>query len=143
MIYKKFEISLSLNGENVIHIARNYAGIVVFRAETESEIRRMIDDSIEEQVKKEKEAEELKLKKEEDSKSKPKRGLFQPPVEEKVEEENVNSNTEIDKSESVLMPPPHQRVTRGPDGKFISKSQLQETNEEEEKKKSFWDKLTS
>jgi hypothetical protein len=41
----------------------------------------------------------------------------------------------------VLTPPqPEKRVTRGADGKFISKSAL---SQEEEKKKTFWDKLTS
>lgn len=137
MIYKKFEVSLSLNGENIIHIARNYAGVVIFRAQTENEIKEMIDNAILEQERLEKEKEEKRLKKEELKSKKTKRGLFQAPVEEVIEEEKE------EKTESILTPPqPEKRVTRGPDGKFISKSKLEEQTEEE-KKKGFWEKLTS
>lgn len=139
MIYKKFEISLSLNGENVIHIARNYAGVVIFRAETENEIKEMIDSAILEQERLEKEKEEKRLKKEELKSKKTKRGLFQDPVEEVVEEEKEQEF----EAESILTPPqPEKRITRGPDGKFISKSKLEEQTTEE-KKKGFWEKLTS
>lgn len=135
MIYKKFELSLSLNGEKVIYIARNYAGAVIFRAETEKEIKDMIDTSIQEQLDIEREKEEKRLKKEEEKEAKKKRGLFQAPVKEEVQDEET-----IEKKEESILTPPHTRVTRGPDGKFISKSAL---SVEEEKKKSFWDKLTS
>ena len=144
MIYKKFEISQSLNGEKIISIARNYAGIVIFRAETIDEVKVMIDKSIEEQERIEKEAEEKRLKKEAEKEKRKKRGLFQPPVEEEaqIEDQQVENNeaSEEPAGTSVLVPP-HQRVTRGPDGKFISKSQLQAMDEE--KKKTFWEKLTS
>lgn len=135
MIYKKFELSLSLNGKNIVHIARNYAGNVVFRADTLDDVKLMIDNSILEQERLENEREELRKKKEELRDKKAKRGLFQAPVEEKSKE-IIDSE-----QESILTPPePQKRVTRGPDGKFISKSQLQT---EEEKKKGFWEKLTS
>lgn len=142
MIYKKFELSKSLNGENVITIARNYAGVVIFRGQTDEDVKEMIDKAIEEQERLEREREEKRLKKEEEKEKKKKRGLFQAPVEETVEEEKEEETEEL---ESVLTPPstaPHQRVTRGPDGKFISKSKLQE-QETEDKKKGFWEKLTS
>jgi hypothetical protein len=135
MIYKKFEISLSQNGESIMHIARNYAGVVIFRGDSEENVKELIDKSINEQEKLEKEKEELRRKKEEAKQNKSKRGLFQAPVEEVEEKE------EVKKEESVLTSP-HQRVTRGPDGKFISKSKLEE-QQEEEKKKGFWEKLTS
>lgn len=142
MIYKKYEISLSLNGEKVMHIARNYAGVVIFRAESELEVKEMIDNAIFEQEKREKEKEELRKKKEEAKNKKTKKGLFQAPVEETEEEvTEEEKEEETEESESVLTPP-HQRVTRGPDGKFISKSKLQE-QETDEKKKGFWEKLTS
>ena len=133
MIYKKYELSLSLNGEDIMHIARNSAGIVVFRANTLEDVKEMIDLQIAEQERLEREKEELKKKREELKEKKAKRGLFQAPAEEIVAEETSES--------SVLTPPqPEKRITRGPDGKFIIKSQLQV---EEEKKKTFWDKLTS
>ncbi len=138
MIYKKFELSLSLNGENIIHIARNYAGNVVFRADTLEDVKGMIDNAILEQERLENEREELRKRKEELKEKKTKRGLFQAP---NAEEVGIKETSDESTTGSVLTPPePQKRVTRGPDGKFISKSQLQT---EEEKKKTFWDKLTS
>jgi D-alanyl-D-alanine carboxypeptidase len=138
MIYKKYELSKSLNGESIITIARNYAGVVVFRGQTDEDVKEMIDNAIHEQTLREKGAEEKRLKKLEEKKNKKKKGLFQAPEEEiTVEEEKIE---EEDVKEESVLTPPQARVTRGPDGKFISKSQLQM---EEEKKKTFWDKLTS
>ncbi len=139
MIYKKYELSLSLNGESIIHIARNYAGAVIFRANSLEDVKEMVDNAILEQERIEKEKEERRLKKEELKNKKAKRGLFQAPVEEVVEEEKV----EEAETESILTPPQSEkRITRGPDGKFISKSKLEEQTEEETKK-GFWEKLTS
>lgn len=136
MIYKKYELSLSQNGENIMHIARNASGIVIFRAETLEDVKEMIDTQIAAQEKLEKEKEELKLKREAEKEKRKNRGLFQAPV-----EESVLDTAEEEQIESVLTPPqPEKRVTRGADGKFISKSAL---SQEEEKKKTFWDKLTS
>lgn len=134
MIYKKYELSLSQNGESIMHIARNSAGIVIFRAETLEDVKEMIDVSIAAQEKMEREKEELKLKKEAEKEKRKNRGLFQAPKTEEI----INEETS---DESILTPPqPEKRVTRGADGKFISKSAL---SQEEEKKKTFWDKLTS
>ncbi len=141
MIYKKFEISLSQNGENILHIARNSSGIVIFRGDTLEDVKDMIDEAIENQEKMEKEAEELKKKKEESKANKTKKGLFQAPKDEEIVNEEKSDESQ-EETESVLTPPqPQKRITRGPDGKFISKSAL--AQQEEEKKKSFWDKLTS
>ena len=46
--YKKYEISLSQNGPNLFHIARNSLGNVVFRELTEEKLKKAIDRSIEE-----------------------------------------------------------------------------------------------
>ncbi len=136
MIYKKYELSLSQNGESIMHIARNSAGIVIFRAETLEDVKEMIDVQIAAQEKLEREKEELKLKREAEKEKRKNRGLFQAPI-----EEPVLDTAEVEQTESVLTPPqPEKRVTRGADGKFISKSAL---SQEEEKKKTFWDKLTS
>ena len=43
MIYKRFEFSQSLNGQRLLHIARNSAGIVVFREESENQLKKTID----------------------------------------------------------------------------------------------------
>lgn len=119
-----------------MHIARNASGIVIFRAETLEDVKEMIDVQIAAQEKLEKEKEELKLKREAEKEKRKNRGLFQAPV-----EESVLDTVEAEQTESVLTPPqPEKRVTRGADGKFISKSAL---SQEEEKKKTFWDKLTS
>jgi len=44
LYYKRYELSQSLNGQTIIHIARNAAGIVVFRAENEQKLKEIIDD---------------------------------------------------------------------------------------------------
>jgi len=134
MIYKKHELSLSLNGNEIVHIARNAIGNVVFRENSEKALKKAIDDYVKEQQYQEELMEQKKLEKE----SKKTKEVEEKAVEdleaipEKQEEPQVSS-------EQTLVP--QKRVTRGPDGKFISKSQLD--LEEEEKKKSFWDKLTS
>ena len=128
-IYKKHELSLSLNGEDIMHIARNAAGVVVFREHSEKALKRAIDDFVKEQEYQEQLALEKKLEKEA-KKNK---------VEEVIKAEPTIEETP---QEELLVPTSSQkRVTRGPDGKFISKSQLD--TEQEDKKKTFWDKLTS
>ena len=47
--YKKHELSLSLNGDTIMHIARNASGVVVFRETSEKALKGAIDDSIKEQ----------------------------------------------------------------------------------------------
>ncbi len=130
MIYKKHELSLSLNGDSVMHIARNAIGVVVFRKESEKALKRAIDDYIKEQQYQEELAEQKRLEKEA-KKTKT--------AEVVVEEPTLEPTVEITETEEVLVP--QKRVTRGPDGKFISKSQLD--TDEDLNKKSFWDKLTS
>lgn len=44
MIYQRFEFSQSLNGNTIFHIARNSAGIVVFREESEKNLKKTIDN---------------------------------------------------------------------------------------------------
>jgi hypothetical protein len=61
MIYKKHELSLSLNGEDIMHIARNAAGVVVFREHSEKALKRVIDEAIREQEYQEQLALEKKL----------------------------------------------------------------------------------
>lgn len=123
MIYKKYEFSLSLNGTKIMHIARNAAGVVVFRAESENELKNLIDLSIQD-IEQKAVAEQNKKAKLEERK---KKGLL---------EQESDQKEEVAES----LTPPQTRVTRGSDGKFISKSVL---DTEEEKKKGFWEKLTS
>lgn len=130
MIYKKHELSISLNGDRYMHIARNASGNVVFRENSEKELKKEIDDYIKEQDYLNQLEEQKKLEKENKKKAK---------VEEIVTEEPVTEPVAIATTEEVLVP--QKRVTRGPDGKFISKSQLD--TDEDLKRKSFWDKLTS
>lgn len=59
MIYKRYELSQSLNGTRIVHIARNAAGNVVFRESSESNLRKAIDKSIAEKAR----LEELETKK--------------------------------------------------------------------------------
>ena len=130
MIYKKHELSLSLNGEDIMHIARNAAGVVVFREHSEKALKRVIDEAIREQEYQEQLALEKKLERAKKNKH------------QEVLEEEPTVHEETYQQEEVLVPASSQkRVTRGPDGKFISKSQLD--LEQEDKKKSFWDKLTT
>ncbi len=113
-----------------MHIARNASGNVVFRENSEKELKKEIDDYIKEQDYLNQLEEQKKLEKENKKKAK---------VEEIVTEEPVTEPVAIATTEEVLVP--QKRVTRGPDGKFISKSQLD--TDEDLKRKSFWDKLTS
>lgn len=132
MIYKKYEFSLSLNGTKIVHIARNAAGFVVFRESSEAKLKKAIDKSIEEKQRQEElEAKERADKARAKAKAK-KRALFAARVE---PEEEPEKEKEAKTQTSV---PPAPRITRGPDGKFISKAQ---ETENEPKKKSFWDKL--
>lgn len=128
MIYKKYEFSLSLNGSEIYHIARNAAGTVVFRARSEKELKNMIDQAIYDEE--QRRAQEAKKKSE--TATKKKKVASEPEAEEEVVEEVV----ETKEDKPVATSP----VTRGPDGKFISKSQLES---EEPKKKGFWEKLAS
>lgn len=130
MIYKKYELSLSLNGKEIVYIARNAAGNVVFRESSEEELKNAIDDAIT-QNQKLAELEEKKRLAKAKAKSQ-KRGLFAPSEEETKDEETVTQE------EGGVLVPSQQSVVRGPDGKFISKSALQQ--EEQPKKKSFWER---
>lgn len=121
MIYKRYELALSLNGDQIMHIARNASGVVVFRKESEKALKKAIDDYIKEIQYQEELVEQKKLEKE---------------TKRNRQEETIE--TLGDEEESLM---PQKRVTRGSDGKFISKSQLD--SDEEDQKKTFWDKLTS
>jgi hypothetical protein len=136
MIYKKHELSLSLNGNEVVHIARGAAGNVVFRESSEERLKKAIDRSIEAKEKQEEAAAREKELKAKAKAQKQKGSLFSPPPE--PAEETATENEEENLKEEVLIPQ-QSKVVRGPDGKFISKSAFQE--EEEPAKKSFWDKL--
>ena len=144
MIYKRYELSLSQNGPDLVHIARNAMGNVVFRESSEEKLKKAIDKSIEDQQKLEGEVQKAAAKREKEREQKKKRGLFEAPPAEGSETEDVvvEEETVDEPEESILVPatPPQARVTRGPDGKFISKSQL---DAEEPKKKNLWEKLTS
>lgn len=142
MIYKRYELSLSQNGPDLVHIARNAAGNVIFRESSEEKLKKAIDQAIQEKQKQEEF--EAKKKSAKAKAKKQKRGLFTSPPE-LVEDEEVKTIEKKEDTENETEPadegapaPPQARVTRGSDGKFISKSTLQE---EEPKKKSFWDKL--
>lgn len=45
MNYKRYELSRSLNGHDIVHIARNLSGVVVFRAHSDEELMRLIDQA--------------------------------------------------------------------------------------------------
>jgi hypothetical protein len=146
MIYKKYEFSLSLNGDEIVHIARNAAGNVIFRESSEKSLKQAIDGA--EQLIQETAEQEEKRRKEAENKKK-KKGLFQPEEPETVvETEEVEEEVKVEE-ESVLVPTtlPQARVTRGPDGKFISASALagskRQLDSTEPQKKGFWEKITS
>lgn len=143
MIYKRYELSLSLNGEQLVHIARNASGMVVFRENSEKALKRAIDEAIKEQEYQDQLAEERRLEKENKRSLTSNDDKKKKVVEETVQEEPeqiVTGVEEVTQETETLIPAP-KSVTRGPDGKFISKSQLD--TDEDLKKKTFWDKLTS
>ena len=146
MIYKKHELSLSLNGDQVMHIARNAAGVVVFREQSEKALKLAIDDYIKKQQYLEEMLEQKRLEKEA-KKSQGDSAKAHPTGSHEVAEPTSSGDEVVEESLEAVEPTsseevlvPQKRVTRGPDGKFISKSQL---DQEEIKKKTFWDKLTS
>jgi len=120
MIYKKYELSQSLNGDRIVHIARNALGNVIFRAPSEQKLVKAIDDSIKEQRR----LAEVSRKKKTSSKAAKLAAAAKP-------------ETEAPKTEEPLVAQAQTR--RGPDGKFISKNQ---PTVEEPEKKSFWDRLS-
>ncbi len=141
MIYKKHELSLSLNGDSVMHIARNVNGVVVFRENSEKGLKKAIDEYLKEQQYQADLAEQKKLEKEA-KKAKQVEVVAEEPT---VTEEPVVVE-EVSSADETLVP--QKRVTRGPDGKFISASAMagsksQLDTDEDLKKKTFWDKLTS
>jgi len=109
MIYKqRYELSQSLNGNTIVHIARNSAGTVVFREESANQLKKTIDNYLKEL---QNEAEMIAKK-----------------AAEKLAQKNKNK-TEPKKAAPA-------RLTRTQDGKFISKSTLEKA--EPPRKKSFW-----
>jgi len=142
MIYKRYELSQSLNGDHIIFIARNAIGNVVFRESSEERVKSAIDRAQEERQKQESLAAKKKAERE---RAKTHRGgLFQSqpqtpePENTEVSETVVEPLPEEAPADEQVLIPSQQRVTRGPDGKFLSKGALEA---EEEQKKSFWDKL--
>ncbi|MCX6816696.1 MAG: hypothetical protein NTZ93_02445 [Candidatus Beckwithbacteria bacterium] len=119
MIYKRFELSQSLNGDHLVYIARNSAGIVVFREASETKLKKTIDRYLKQQ-----QQEELLASQKKTEKSL-KKGLFA--------KKNPPQKPKTIQAEA---PTPPTRITRTQDGKFISKSQLEKA--ELSRKKHFW-----
>lgn len=132
MIYKRYELSQSLNGDVIVYIARNAAGMVVFREPSEKELKKAIDESEAEIVR----LSEIEAQKRTEKEKRKKKKTPPKPTEEEEDGETEEASEEPEKESAVV--PPQTRVTRGQDGKFIGRSALQE---EEPKKKSFWDNL--
>ena len=114
MIYKRYELSRTLRGNQILHIARNSAGDVVLREPSLKKLRKAIDKREEDRLAAIAEAAKRKASRAKKLASKP------------------SSKTRVKKSSS--------KPERGPDGRFISKKSEPE-EEEPPKKKSFWDKL--
>ena len=125
MIYKQYELSRSLNGDKVVCIARNALGNVIFRATSESELQKMIDKSIDERRRWE----------ESEAKRREEQGSGKNVKQDVVVEAEVVSVEELPVAPPIRQP----RATRGPDGKFISKSKFE--TPEVAAKKTLWDKL--
>jgi len=132
MFYKRYDLSKSLSGDKVIHIARNAAGIVVIRAPSLEQLKKEIDRREEEEKKKllaaKKAAEEAAKKAQKLAKAKKK----EKPTELAAAIEPEKPST-TEETSSPNLPP------RGPDGKFVSRQPETETTQK--KKKGFWDKL--
>lgn len=123
MFYRKFELSQSLNGDKVLHIARNPAGVVVLREATEKKLMAAIDKYI----------------------------AHLETVHKTLQKPSAQSQSKVDKNKKIapvvsdveiLLPPPQKATKRGPDGKFISRSQI-EMSDIKPPKKTLWQKLTS
>ena len=80
-IYKRYELSQSLNGTKIVQIARNAIGAVVFREESVKKLKLAIDKHIERKQKEAEIAAQAKLKAQKlaakQAKKKNSRGLFQ------------------------------------------------------------------
>jgi len=126
MIYRNYDISASTNAGIRTYLARNSAGNIIFRESSVDNLKRTIDASFETRRRNTELAKSTSLKKR-------KRSLFAPPPEELSEEETTKEPKSVTNSAQ-------QRVTRGPDGKFISKNSL-EGQDQTDNKTSFWDRL--
>lgn len=135
MSYKGYELSSSLNGKDIVHIARNKGGAVIFRETSEVRLKKAIDIALEQ---KEKAAEEALKAKEAKVKKAKTRDLFQAKDEYAEEvKEAEEAKKEIEENKETLLPPT-QNVARGPGGRFVSKKS--QTGDADQKK-SFWDRL--
>lgn len=137
--YKGYSISQSLNGDDIVFIARNRAEMVIFRESSENKLRSAIDKHFENLEKSAAQAKKAKLEKVEKAKE---RDLFQDKEEYKKEVEEAEEVVEeLSKEQEELEDPntPQTRVVRGPGGRFVSKKPQEETNEN--KKKGFWDRF--
>ena len=141
MIYKKHELSLSLNGADLVHIARNASGNVVFRESSEKALKRAIDDVIKEQEYQDQLIEQKRLEREKKKSQRDSADAHLTGSHEVTEPTSLGKEEEVEEANEETLIPSPKSVTRGPDGKFISKSQLD--TDEDLKKKTFWDKLTS
>lgn len=142
MIYKKYELSQSLSGDTIIHIARNAAGYVVFREPTEAKLKKAIDNYEEElQRKAEQEAQEAAKRKAERERKKKLQTTTTEAAAQSLPPEPEEKPQDSDQDSTPRKP---SGITRSPDGKFISRSAiLQSEAEAQKKKKSLWEKLTT
>ncbi|KKP72464.1 MAG: hypothetical protein UR68_C0015G0025 [Candidatus Roizmanbacteria bacterium GW2011_GWA2_35_19] len=124
MIYKGFEFSRSLNGDDIVYIARNPVGLVIYRAKSESDLKKVIDNAIEERRRREEQVAQ-NLQAQERSKNK-RRGFAAKKKEEVIAQQPIETTTATPK------------IHRDSTGKFVSQSQ-----KKEDIKKSFWDQLRS
>jgi hypothetical protein len=122
MIYKRYEFSQSLNGDKIVHIARNSAGMVIFRADSEKLLKEMIDRYWKNREHEEKLAQAAAAK----AKAKKPAGLIAKALAPKTKAQTT----------APKPPAPPARLTKTADGKFISKSALEKTDLP--RKKSFW-----
>jgi len=128
MFYKRYDLSKSLSGDKVIHIARNAAGIVVIRAPSLEQLKKEIDRREEEEKKKLLAAKKAAEKAAKLAKAKKKEKPTELAAATKPEKPSTAEETS-----SLNLPP------RGPNGKFVSRQQ--ETESTPKKKKGFWDRL--
>jgi hypothetical protein len=98
MFYRRYEISKTLNGSQVLYIARDAVGIVRFRETTEKKLKKAIDEFVEEKQKQVKQtAKNAKGKKKTSKSTKAKK---KEPEEGPQEEEPEEEEESIDKKKS-------------------------------------------
>lgn len=130
--YQRYELSMSLNGSKIVHIARNSAGNVVFREPSEDKLKKAIDSFEEQKRRDEEEREKMVAQKAKAKEERKAKKLFSNKLQEEVQERKDDLE-HLQGAPEVLL--------EGESEPAALEGESEPTNSDPKSKKSFWDKL--